>query len=69
MIAFVSDSFQHLVDDHLARRISWIAHAEVDDVNASAPFSILEVIDLAEQIWWQAANAIRNWNREIMLLI
>jgi len=56
---WVLDRFDQLIDDSVGCGLIGIAHAEIDHIAAGRPRVRLHLIDLAEHIWRQSANAMK----------
>ena len=64
VVAVVAGGLAELVDDLRGGRVGGVAHAEVDDVDAGAAFTVFEVVDLAEEVGRQplTRSATSIWN-------
>jgi hypothetical protein len=48
---------QSFVDDPFLRRIDWVAHSKINDVNPIAPLAVLELVDAPEEIPGQIVDS------------
>ena len=58
MVPLVAGSFAELFDHQRFGNIGGVPHAEVDHVHAGPPFTVFQLVDLAEKVWWQTLDAI-----------